>query len=290
MSKNKSKILLDSVRKIKKIQLHEVVKLKANDEIKQLSAELILGLLKEMGLKEGKLSAQIKANIMATDKLIHHINALDILLIMKNFKVDVYEFFKGAHFKTLDNGELYEALRDIPGVEARVSSHFRGEKKEELGIHCGYIIPEILVLTVKKEDKRASHFQMEASAWRGVAGVWKHPYTLKHISDTVWYFMLNLYAKLLTGKPINLGAYGYSEHVDSNPVEVQLKKGTLNNYKDNLLLDLEKLASQYLEDTEHPPQDRVLTFKTLPHSENALAKKNHELPRNTTKPPKPKEN
>lgn len=272
-------------------QKKEVSQLKATPEIKELSAELILGLIREMGLKEGRLSAQIKKNILATDKLIHHINALDILLILKSLKLDVHKFFKGAHFKIPDNGELYEALSQLPGAEKRFSSHFLGEEKEEIGIHCGHIIPEILILTVKKKaGKDTSHIQTEASSWRGMTGIWKHPHTLKHISDTVWYFMLNLYAKLLTGKPINLGAYGYSEHVDSNPVVVDPQGGNLQIYKEILLQDLKKMAAKSLEETECLPQDSVVHFRTQPQSSEkgtvaSVAPSQHHA--HSGRPPKP---
>lgn len=180
-------------------------------------------LIDKMGIpKRHPVLKKIRKNILATEDKRHVTRAIEVLTLLADYGVrgeNAIEFLNGAHFIVDDYGKLFEKLSEIEGAQVRFSSHFADTRLEERGIHCGRIIPEILFLSTPK----ASHFQVEASPWRGkgVIGVAKavltNPQVLEHIPDAMVYG----YKKARTPAcehVKNLGAYGWSEHNDSNPI------------------------------------------------------------------------
>lgn len=132
------------------------------------------------------------------------------------------EFFKGGHFILQDNGEFFRRVAALEGAELRYSSHFASTRLVEKGISCGRIIPEMLVIHTKdKEGIERSHFQAEASPWRGFGAMMTSMdglQTAEHITDSTWY-LLNKIASTMQGTPVmNLGPYGWSKHDDAHAI------------------------------------------------------------------------
>ncbi|WP_425360166.1 MULTISPECIES: hypothetical protein [unclassified Candidatus Tisiphia] len=116
------------------------------------------------------------------------------------------DFLQGAHIIVEDNGSMYDKLKDLGLVKERFSSHHRGNKAEsDASIQAGEIFREFLV--GKTKDGK-TWFQLEAHSIGGIKNF------VKHMVDYITY--------VLTGK--NVGQYGLSEHVDSNPIVLDAKQ------------------------------------------------------------------
>lgn len=189
-------------------------------------------LMDKMGIpKRHPVLKKMRKNILATEDRRHVTRAIEVLTLLANYGMNgenAIKFLNGAHFIVEDNGELFEKFSEIEGAQERFSSHFADTRLEEKGIHCGRIIPEILFLsTFDPEDAnklpKESHFQVESSPWRGkgMSGIAKaiitNPQILEHIPDSVVYGYKK--ARTPAGDHVkNLGAYGWSEHNDTNPI------------------------------------------------------------------------
>jgi hypothetical protein len=115
------------------------------------------------------------------------------------------EVAKGAHVMIEDGGKLYDALKDAGIVKERHSSHHNNNKaagNRDVSIQGGKIFREFLV---GKTNDGKTWFQVEAHSVGGLSNF------IAHMIDWVYY--------KCTGK--NVGQYGLSEHIDSNPINVK---------------------------------------------------------------------
>lgn len=180
---------------------------------------------------------KLMANLMKTNENTHLTRLEKMLLILSNYNLrgqTAVEFLKGAHFIAEDAGKLVLRLQAIPGCEKRFSSHFKGNSHQQFGLHCGKVLPELLFFATydpndPSQKPRASHFQIEASPWRGNSFIdfelYRHlctnPQSLMHVPQFAIYHLQKLICTLVGAKHYNLGAYGWSSHTDQNPIQLQ---------------------------------------------------------------------
>jgi hypothetical protein len=138
--------------------------------------------------------------------------AATVLDIIKNTGLDdSSEIMYGAHVIIKDKGRLYDRLKEKGIVTERYSSHHNKNKPEgvkDISIQGGEIFREFLV--GKTKDGK-TWFQVEAHSIGGLKNF------IAHLIDYIQY--------KITGK--NVGQYGFSKHVDSNPIDVNIKKPNL---------------------------------------------------------------
>lgn len=193
-----------------------------------------------MALKDSmppKVLNKLMVNLLSTNERIHLMRLEKILLILTDYNLKgqtAVEFLKGAHFITQDGGKLALSLQAIPGCEKRLSSHFKGCSHQQFGLHCGKVLPELLFFstydpTDPSQQPRASHFQVEASPWRGNSfldlklyrQLCTNPQILMHVPQFAIYLLQKIVCAMLGAKHYNLGAYGWSLHTDQNPIQIQ---------------------------------------------------------------------
>jgi hypothetical protein len=115
------------------------------------------------------------------------------------------EIIKGAHVMVSDNGAIYDELVTQGLVGKRVSSHHKKNKDPDYGdvsMQGGEIFREFLL---GKTLDGKTWFQTEAHSVGGWGNI------LGHAVDFVRY----QYSKQ------NIGQYGTSRHLDSNPIEIR---------------------------------------------------------------------
>jgi hypothetical protein len=215
-------------RKITKLLLDK----KSNNEIKTLINEHIDSL--ELEEKE-----KIKDNF---NKLKEEDikKAAIIFIIMKACEEEVQgarlEILKGGHVFLEDKGEMYNLLKEYALLENRNSSHHpKNKTASDASFQVGNLFPEVLF--GKTQDGK-TWFQLENSPWAH-EGLYEYidchanPFNdvycdkncTQHIKDSIEYF-----ARL---KSENIGPYGNSKRLDSNPIIV--------NYDSDYSSDIEQI-------------------------------------------------
>lgn len=194
-----------------------LTKIEINDFSKQSPAALkesMILIVQAMPIDPASVKAKLIANIEAvpdepTDKqkkdLVSAAVVLDIIstVVFENAS----KVAKGAHVMIEDGGKLYDALKDTGIVKERHSSHHNNNKapgSRDVSIQGGKIFREFLV---GKTNDGKTWFQVEAHSVGGLSNF------IAHMIDWVYY--------KCTGK--NVGQYGLSEHIDSNPINVDMK-------------------------------------------------------------------
>ena len=145
-------------------------------------------------------------------------NALVILDILKvltsNAAEKSSEIIKGGHVMIEDDGELYKFLEDFS--ESRISSHHKENKeKDDKSFQAGEIFREFL-FGQTKEGK--TWLQLEAHSTGGIYNL------LAHLIDYITY--------KITGK--NVGQYGISDNLDSNPITIDKNITTPKDWREKL--------------------------------------------------------
>ncbi len=137
------------------------------------------------------------------------------------------EMLKGAHFIIKDDGALYDMFKEYS--EKRISSHHKGNKEgSDMSFQSDGIFNEVLF--GKTKDGK-TWVQLEAHSVGTLKGIpissFKDMFSIKNLKETfsvlyeyVGEALLHLgdYIKYKsTGE--NVGQYGTSKHVDSNPIK-----------------------------------------------------------------------
>lgn len=135
-------------------------------------------------------------------------NACIILDVVQSTALNhATELVKGAHVVVKDGGALYNVLEQKKLIEPRPSSHYKGDKKkQDASMQAGEIFRELLIGQTKDGK---TWFQLESHSLGGIKNL------IGHLIDFVKY--------RISSK--NVGQYGLSKHVDSNPIMANEQDG-----------------------------------------------------------------
>lgn len=131
----------------------------------------------------------------------------DVLDLIEESPDLLIEILRGGHVRIDDSGHYYSKWRSLPSSHKRISSHPHIKQSDQYGL-MGPWTHETLFGIVKEGDKVKTFFQLENTPW--APGI-KH--RLGHAKDAVKY--------ALTKK--NIGPYGESPHLDSNPIRLTMR-------------------------------------------------------------------
>jgi hypothetical protein len=150
---------------------------------------------------EENLKIRLIGNIESTSDDEELENAYVILNIIKLIEENYQnEVLKGAHVFISDNGYLYDFLREVDFLENRQSSHHKNNKADsDASMQAGEIFREFLI---GKTNTGKTWFQLEAHSLGGFYNF------IAHGIDFIAYKCTSS----------NVGQYGYSKYVDTNPI------------------------------------------------------------------------
>ncbi len=201
---------------------------------------------------EDKAKKQLMSNIEkfpnnASPEQIKELNKAAIVLDIIQATVfdHASEVLKGGHVMIKDEGKLYDALVEKGIVKERHSSHHNANKvegKRDVSLQGGEIFKEFLV--GKTKDGK-TWFQLEAHSMGGIKNF------IGHMIDYIKY--------KISGK--NVGQYGLSAHIDSNPIEV-----TKNQAREKMAGVKEKYDIQH--DTKVTKRQKAIDKKYMKISTN----------------------
>lgn len=190
------------------------------EEIRSDISEYLVNTINKYSLyweEDKAIFAKFKENIVSD---IENSSSVDLLKLIMIFNIyeglsteNQKEFLSGGHFFAYDGGVLYRILSEI-GFERQSSHHNDVKTTNDIGINSGNSFRHLLVGV----RGHISWFQIEKTPWHGKASLLDIMKNIViHPADTLLHFIDFLIYKW-TGE--NIGQYGKSPYVDSNPIKL----------------------------------------------------------------------